>query len=376
MASIQSKSGKSGKKTYYVVLSIGGRHKWIRAGSLKDAKILKREIESLEESKRFEKLGIARKEKRIDDFFREYLEYVEPRVAPNTVKRYRATINAFIAFLDLFCSGIIRLSQIKPEHIELFQQKRLKSVKLKVKADGEKPGNHVEKRLPKPQTVNYEVSVLRSAFIWAQDRELIEQVPTRKVKKLRVAEKKKARLLSPKECKALLKASVQLAKEKPRFKVLTKAFAFLLNTGLRSGELCNLTWDDIDLKTKSIKIQAKAGWTPKSYEREFFLNEAAVGILKSLKHDTEYVFVNLNSGQLKTDDLRRGLIEAAKRADIDGLTRVHDLRHTFSSILQMNGVDRGTVATILGHRDLSTTRIYTHQTQEHLKKSIDNVGIG
>ena len=44
--------------------------------------------------------------------------------------------------------------------------------------------------------------------------------------------------------------------------------------------------------------------------------------------------------------------------------------------MQMNGVDRGTVAAILGHRDLSTTLIYTHQTAEHLKKSIEKVGIG
>jgi len=42
MASIQSKTGISGKKTHYVVLCIQGKHKWIKAGSQKDAKILKR----------------------------------------------------------------------------------------------------------------------------------------------------------------------------------------------------------------------------------------------------------------------------------------------------------------------------------------------
>ncbi|RKX26303.1 MAG: hypothetical protein DRP45_03830 [Candidatus Zixiibacteriota bacterium] len=66
MASIQSKTGKSGKKTYYVVVSFTGRHKWIRAGSQRDAKLLRREIESMEESKRLEKLGLSRRNKRID----------------------------------------------------------------------------------------------------------------------------------------------------------------------------------------------------------------------------------------------------------------------------------------------------------------------
>ena len=41
----------------------------------------------------------------------------------------------------------------------------------------------------------------------------------------------------------------------------------------------------------------------------------------------------------------------------------------------MNGVDPGTVAAILGHRDIDTTRIYTHQTPEHLKKSVNKLRV-
>jgi site-specific recombinase XerD len=43
--------------------------------------------------------------------------------------------------------------------------------------------------------------------------------------------------------------------------------------------------------------------------------------------------------------------------------------------MQMKGVDAATMATILGHKDLSTTMIYTHQTVKHLKKSINKVGM-
>lgn len=59
MASIQSNKGKAGKKTYYVVICHRGGHKWVKAGTLRDAKILKREIESLENSKQMEKLGLT-----------------------------------------------------------------------------------------------------------------------------------------------------------------------------------------------------------------------------------------------------------------------------------------------------------------------------
>lgn len=145
------------------------------------------------------------------------------------------------------------------------------------------------------------------------------------------------------------------------------------NTGLRSGELCSLTWDDIDLDSGLIQIRAKEGWTPKSYSRQFYLNQAALKVLRSLKDSQDYVFTDTNGHQLESDNLRKALIKAAKAAGLDGFTRVHDLRHTFSSIMQMQGVDRGTVAAILGHRDLSTTLIYTHQTAEHLKKSIEKL---
>jgi integrase len=376
MASIHAKTGKAGKKTYYVVICHQGRHKWIKAGTLRDAKILKREIESLENSKRMEKLGLAGRQKRIDDFFQEYADHVRLRTSPNTVKRYRAALNAFLAFLRLYYPSLKYLHQVKPEIIESYQQKRLESVELKIAADGDKVGVHRNKRLPKPQTVNYEVGVLRSAFMWAHDRELIPFVPTRKVKRLRPSSVKQARLLSPKECQLFLKSARQVAKEDKRFAVYSKAFTFLLNTGLRSRELCNLTWDDVDLETGLIQIRPKEGWTPKSYSRQFYLNESALKILRSVERDGSWIFKSSSGKQLDTDDVRRVLIKVARQCGLNELTRVHDLRHTFSSHMQMNGVDAATVAAILGHKDISTTQIYTHQTQEHLKKSIEKVGIG
>ncbi len=376
MASIQYKAAKNGKKVYYVVVAHGATRKWLKAGTLSNARALKKEIDSLENSKRADKLGLAPKSKRIDSFFEEYAEYVRLRTSANTLKRYKAALNAFIAFLNMFYPRLVRLSQITPEIIEDFQHKRLESIELKTAADGDKPGNHKKKRLPLPQTVNYEVGVLRSAFIWAQDRGLLGAVPTHKVKNLRPKPKRQARLLSVQECEDLLNKAKEIAGQDERFRVFSLAFGFLLNTGLRSGELCNLTWEDVDLESGVIEIRPKEGWTPKSYSREFFLNQTCLDLLESIENRVGYIFKAHTGRQLSTDDLRRALIRLAKLTGIQGLTRVHDLRHTFSSLMQMNGVDRGTVATILGHRDLSTTLIYTHQSAEHLKKSIGKIRLG
>jgi len=95
MASIQFKKSRTGKKTYYVVVSYSGKHKWIKAGTQKEARILKRQIESLENSQRMEKLGLVSETKRIDDLFQEYADHVRLHNSKNTVKRYSEPISIF-----------------------------------------------------------------------------------------------------------------------------------------------------------------------------------------------------------------------------------------------------------------------------------------
>jgi integrase/recombinase XerD len=342
---------------------------------LKDAQALKKKIDGMANSEKLEKLGIAPREKRIDSFFQEFLDNARLRTSPNTTKRYRAVLNTFITFLKMFHPRMTDLAQITPEIIESYQKQRLQSIELKKAADADNPFNRKEKLLPKPQTVNYEVSVLRSVLTWAHEKELIHSVPTKRVKPLRVSSRKQARLLSSEECKHFLKTAREISKTDNGFKVFALAFKFLLNTGLRSGELSNLTWNDVDLKTGLLKIRPKEGWTPKSYSREFFLNQAAIDVLERLKTDSSHVFVDGSGHQLDNDSLRNALIKVAKLADFEDLTRVHDLRHTFNSLMQMNGVDPATMGKILGHKDIETTMIYTHQTDEHLKRSIGKIDI-
>jgi len=373
MASIQSKKSRVGKKTYYVVVSLAGKHKWLKAGTLKDAKLLKKALEAQSDQERLSRLGISARDRKIDEFLQEYLDTIRLRAAPNTAKRYKAVFNTFIQFLSMFHSNVSSLTQITPEIIESYQRRRLESAVLKKAVEAGNPFGRKSKLLPKPQTVNYEVNVLRSALIHAHDRDLIHSVPTRKVKPLKVVSRKQARIMSLEECQRFLAAAEEIGRKQRRLNVYAMAFRFMLNTGLRSGELCNLTWNDVDLETGLIQIRPKEGWTPKSYAREFFLNQAALNVLKKIRKREDFIFVNIAGGKLDNDDLRQAFIKVAKEAGFEGMTRVHDLRHTFNSLMQMAGVDPATMGKILGHKDIETTMIYTHQTQEHLKKSIRKI---
>lgn len=97
-----------------------------------------------------------------------------------------------------------------------------------------------------------------------------------------------------------------MAKSDKPMKIYYQTFKFLLNTGLRSGELCNLTWDDINLETGLIKIQPKEGWTPKRNSRQFYLNESSLQVLKSFEEREGYVFKNLSERQPDPGALRKG----------------------------------------------------------------------
>ena len=375
MASIQSKTGKSGSKTYYVVVSDFGKHKWLKAGSYSDAKKLKRQVERLTHQQKLDGFGPEVVEIRIDDFIKQYLDHVKLHNSSVTVKRYRVILNTFLVFLRMFHSNILFLSKLKTIHLESYQRKRLESLELKIKADGIKRGSHNNKKLPLPQTVNYECNVLRTAFIWAQDHDLLEIIPTKKLRKLKPKAVKKALIFSSEQCESLLFTAKQLANKNKNLKVFSDAIAFLLNTGLRSGELCNLFWSDVDLVTGKIKIQEKEHWSPKTHPREFFMNEICISILKRQKRIDDFVFLQHNGNPLNPDLLRRVYVRLTRKAGFPEFTRVHDLRHTFNSIMQMNGVDPATMGKILGHKDIETTMIYTHQTDKHLKDSISKIGI-
>ena len=70
---MQFKRAQSGRKTFYVVVSAAGKHRWLKAGTLKKNQAPQKEIDSMATSERLEVLGIVAREKQIDSFFQEYL---------------------------------------------------------------------------------------------------------------------------------------------------------------------------------------------------------------------------------------------------------------------------------------------------------------
>ena len=146
---------------------------------------------------------------------------------------------------------------------------------------------------------------------------------------------------------------------------------------MRKGEMAHLEWTDINWMRRQIHIQPKKDWRPKSARpRTIEINAHAMEALQEAKRRNEkrvppslLVFPG-RKGYL--GDIRDGLNHACDRAGIERVT-VHQLRHTCASLMVMKGSDLPSVAATLGHRDITTTMIYSHLTQDHIKSQMNKL---
>ena len=155
----------------------------------------------------------------------------------------------------------------------------------------------------------------------------------------------------------------------------------LYSGGLRVSELINLNRDSINLERREFVVRGKG-----SKDRPIFISEAAADrvaeYLGARSDSLPALFLNnsKNTGTVDTSGNHRRLTARSveriieKYARMAGITKhvsPHTLRHSFATDLLMNGADLRSVQSLLGHADVSTTQIYTHVTDQHLKEIHD-----
>ncbi len=151
-----------------------------------------------------------------------------------------------------------------------------------------------------------------------------------------------------------------------------------IHTGMRRGELLNLTWDDVDLVGSSVFVRrSKSGegrripMSPTVRRMLSALSQARrermhSSVIRQSEAERR-VFTAPRGGFLR--NLNRVWYRAIKRAGLEGL-HFHDLRHTFASRLAMSGVDLFRVQTLMGHKSSRMTVRYAHLSPEHLRAAV------
>lgn len=285
--------------------------------------------------------------------FLEYLE-IEQNRSLKTIENYQRYLERLVEF-----AGDIEINKI---NTELIRKWRLWLNRL------EKGGySNVS-----ATTQNYHLIALRSFLKFCSKRG-IDTLPPEKVELARI-KRKQVTFLNEDELEALFAQPDVNTKIGLRDRTILE---LLFSGGLRVSELTNLDKEHVSTKRREFTVRGKG-----QKDRPIFMSDAAAVWIDSYNKvrtdSSSALFIRYggtkqvdNSGdflRLTPRSIQRIISRYSKLAGITKKVTPHTLRHSFATDLLMNGADIRSVQTMLGHSDISTTQIYTHVTDPHLKE--------
>lgn len=291
------------------------------------------------------------------DEFLEYLE-IEKNLSPLTIRDYKH-------YLKFFCNWSAANSPIsRPQDItiELIRRYRVYLARF----------NSPNGNLPlKKVTQNYYVIALRS-FLKYLIRKDLPVISPDKIE-LPKTESRSLKFLDREAVERLVNQPDISIDRGLRDKVIME---MLFSTGLRVSELCKLNVDQINLERREFGVIGKGGRA-----RVVFLSDRAVLWLEKYisKRVDNYkpLFIRYRGNQEPTENseklrltsrsVQRLVEKYVRKARLPVKATPHVLRHSFATDLLMNGADLRSVQEMLGHKNVSTTQIYTHVTNAQLR---------
>jgi site-specific recombinase XerD len=291
----------------------------------------------------------------INKLKREFLEYIEIEKGRslNTVKNYDRYLTKFF-------------DQAKIADYSDINQEKITDFRLWLNRQSSGNNQYTGETLKK-KTQNYYLIALRTFLKFlikrGYDAMSADYIELAKV------EERSIDVITEAELSRLLEAPDQEKDEESKARGHA-ILELLFSTGLRVSELCSLK-KDLDLSIDEFSIRGKGGKV-----RVVFLSERAKNAveryLKSRKDMSDAMFVRAGASENIEEGLTRRSIErlVKKYATIAGISKKvtpHVIRHCFATDLLSNGADLRSVQALLGHANITTTQVYTHVTDKHLK---------
>jgi site-specific recombinase XerD len=284
--------------------------------------------------------------------FLEYLE-IEQNRSQKTIQNYDHYLTRLVDF-----AGDIQVEDINEE---LIRKWRLWLNRL---------GTNTSDELQKT-TLNYHLIALRSFLKYCAKRNIAAMVPEKI--ELSRTKRKQVTFLTPEEVERLFNQPGIAALQGLRDRAILE---LLFSSGLRVSELVGLDRDHINLKRREFMVRGKG-----QKDRPVFVSESAAEWVQRYmdkRADTSKPLFIRYSGRKQVDlsgnfhrltarSIQRMVARYAVLAGITKHVSPHTLRHSFATDLLMNGADIRSVQAMLGHSNISTTQIYTHVTDPHLK---------
>ena len=209
----------------------------------------------------------------------------------------------------------------------------------------------------KVATINRDLALLKHLFSYALRENWLERNPVRHVK-LEKENNARDRVMTPEEFERLQYHA------SPHLQAIN---AMAYHTGIRRGEILNLTWDRADLKAGLIRLKAEDTKTDDA--RSIPLTTDLTARLKNL-YKIRYLnqsHVFLVKGK-SVHSVKTAFKAACRRAGIEGF-RFHDFRHTAVTNMRRAGIDHLTIMRITGHKTLEVFKRYNSFLESDLKEA-------
>jgi site-specific recombinase XerD len=288
--------------------------------------------------------------------FLEYLQ-VERGCSPLTIRNYRHYLTRFMKWMD--SQGIREdLKDINPDVVRSF---RVYLSNL--------PGEN--KALMARRTQGYHAIAMRSFLKWLIKNDYAVMAPDKI--ELPKVEERQVKFLNGEQVDRLLNAPTLSTIQGKRDKAILEV---LFSTGLRVSELVKLNRDTIDLNRREFGIIGKGGKA-----RVVFLSQrAADWLVKYINERNDHfkpLFIHHKGKsdpttpdekmRLTPRSVQRMVKKYSHKMRLPIEATPHTIRHSYATDLLMAGADIRSVQEMLGHKNISTTQIYTHVTNKQLR---------
>lgn len=328
-------------------------------------------------------------ERNLLDLTREFLEYleVERNVSKLTIRNYKHYLDRLLAFLagetDDTIYAMVTLatmdspspvvkSSVKSLQTSVLTSEKIREFRLFLSRYVDGHGITLKR-----VTQNYHLIAIRSFLKYLSKRD-VPAISPDKID-LPKAESHSIKFLDKDAVDRLLNQPEISHPEGLRDKAMLET---LFSTGLRVSELVKLNKDHINLERREFGVIGKG-----RRARVVFLSESAVYWLEKYLGDRKDDYMPLfiryggklpaandktgESWRLSARSVQRSVEKYVKKARLPIKITPHGLRHSFATDLLSNGADLRAIQEMLGHKNVSTTQIYTHVTNPQLRKIHD-----
>ena len=281
--------------------------------------------------------------KEIVDNYIDYVKY-ERKLSDQTALNYRYDLNKFVLFL---------------------KNNGINSFKAVTQKDIEKYLVYINNMNSK--SISRNITSINNLFIFLLKDKKISKNPCEFIDRPKL-QKNLPNTLSVEEVSTLLDIPL-LTKYDYRNKAMLE---ILYGSGLRVSELISLTLRDVDMENDVIRCFGKGSKERivpiNDYEKYFLKLYLEHRSLFLIKGDNDYLFLNNHGNHMTRQGFWKNLKKILLEKGINKEVTPHTLRHSFATHMLSGGADLRSIQMLLGHTDISTTKIYTHISNEKVKK--------